>query len=204
MTQSTNTDRLNPLNRPNQELTEVLKKTPILPVLRVDNITHTQQQVEMLSEQGCTTIEITLRTPLGLKAIERLAKESHLRVGAGTATNYQQCIDAYRSGATFIVSPGVNQGILKAVKETQSPFLGGVSTLSEAMALYEQGYQMMKFFPAEANGGTHTLRAWYEPMPHLYFCPTGGINPYNYKEYLSLPNVICVGSSKPLELTAAE
>lgn len=190
----------NRLTQANEALLEQLREISVIPVLRVDNLDETLSQVKELTHYGCTHIEITLRTPLGLKAIATLSKDKSLIVGAGTVTNYEQCLQAYEHGAKFMVSPGVSQGILKGIRETNSPFLGGVGTLSEAMALYELGFPMMKFFPAEANGGVNTLKAWFEPMPQLKFCPTGGINKANYPHYLDLPNVVCVGSTKPLDL----
>ena len=191
---------MNNIAHANHLLEQQFAITPIIPVLKVDDLEQIKKQVQQLVEYGCINIEITLRTSLGLKAIEMLANEPNIHVGAGTVKNYQQCIDAYNSGAKFIVSPGVSTGILKGIEETQCAFLGGVATLSEAMQLHEFGCNFMKFFPAQASGGTSILKSWLEPMPHLKFCPTGGVNSGNYQDYLNLDNVVCVGSSKPLEL----
>ena len=75
------------------------------------------------------------------------------------------------------------------------PFLPGVQTVSEAMALSEQGFRLMKFFPADRAGGLGWLKAVAAPLASLRFCPTGGIGADAAPSYLGLPNVACVGGS---------
>jgi 2-dehydro-3-deoxyphosphogluconate aldolase/(4S)-4-hydroxy-2-oxoglutarate aldolase len=116
-------------------------------------------------------------------------------VGAGTVldrTQLQQAIDA---GASFGVSPGCTAALAQAVKDAGLPFLPGVQTVSEALALREQGFSLLKFFPADAAGGTGWLKAVAAPLAGLRFCPTGGVGIETAPAYLALANVACVGGS---------
>ncbi|WP_150121178.1 bifunctional 4-hydroxy-2-oxoglutarate aldolase/2-dehydro-3-deoxy-phosphogluconate aldolase, partial [Sulfitobacter sp. HI0076] len=102
---------------------------------------------------------------------------------------------AKRAGATFGVSPGATDALIAACEEEELPLLAGAATATEAMRLLERGYDMLKFFPAEASGGAPALKAIGAPLPQITFCPTGGVSPDNVESYLSLPNVLCAGGS---------
>ena len=67
--------------------------------------------------------------------------------------------------------------------------------MSEAMALMEQGFRVLKFFPADMSGGLGWLKAVAAPLAELRFCPTGGVNAETAPAYLALGNVACVGGS---------
>ena len=139
---------------------------------------------------------MTLRTPAGLPAIEHIAAEvPEIVVGAGTVTEPSQVGRAVDAGARYLVTPGCTDRLLDHVDAVGVPYLAGVSTVSEAMRLAERGANAMKFFPAEPSGGVPYLKAIAGPLPHLRFCPTGGIGPGNAASYLALPNVGCVGGS---------
>jgi 2-dehydro-3-deoxyphosphogluconate aldolase / (4S)-4-hydroxy-2-oxoglutarate aldolase len=141
-------------------------------------------------------IELTLRTPAALAAIEHIANEvPEIMVGAGTIVDTGQPKRALAAGAQFLVSPGSTPDLRAAMRDSGLPHLPAVATVSEAMALLEDGYTDMKFFPAEAAGGAPYLRAIHSPLPAARFCPTGGIAPTNVAEYLRTPNVGCVGGS---------
>jgi 2-dehydro-3-deoxyphosphogluconate aldolase/(4S)-4-hydroxy-2-oxoglutarate aldolase len=116
-------------------------------------------------------------------------------VGAGTVLDEAQLRQAMEAGARFGVSPGCTAALAKAVKASGLPFLPGVQTVSEALALREQGFRLLKFFPADAAGGTAWLKAVAAPLAGLRFCPTGGIGIETAPAYLALPNVACVGGS---------
>jgi 2-dehydro-3-deoxyphosphogluconate aldolase/(4S)-4-hydroxy-2-oxoglutarate aldolase len=149
-----------------------------------------------LVDGGLPIIELTLRTPAALAAIERIANEvPEIIVGAGTIVETGQPKHALAAGARFLVSPGSTPTLRAAMRDTGLPHLPGVATVSEVLALLEEGYTDMKFFPAEAAGGAAYLRAIHSPVPAARFCPTGGITPTNAAEYLKLPNVGCVGGS---------
>jgi 2-dehydro-3-deoxyphosphogluconate aldolase/(4S)-4-hydroxy-2-oxoglutarate aldolase len=149
-----------------------------------------------LVDAGLPAIELTLRTPAALEAIERIASEvPDAWVGAGTVMTARQADDALAAGAQFLVSPGATPRLLDALEDSDVPFLAGTATASEVMALLERGITTAKFFPAEASGGVPALRALAGPFPQMRFCPTGGIDAGNAPSYLALANVACVGGS---------
>jgi 2-dehydro-3-deoxyphosphogluconate aldolase/(4S)-4-hydroxy-2-oxoglutarate aldolase len=116
-------------------------------------------------------------------------------VGAGTLLTPKDVEAAVNAGAKFGVAPGATDRLLEACEEADLPLLAGVATASEVMRLYERGYSVQKFFPAEANGGAPALKAIGAPLPQVKFCPTGGVSLKNANDYLSLGNTLCVGGS---------
>jgi 2-dehydro-3-deoxyphosphogluconate aldolase / (4S)-4-hydroxy-2-oxoglutarate aldolase len=170
--------------------------SPVIPVVVVDDADQAVPLARALARGGVSVIELTLRTPAGLASIERVAAEvPEIVVGAGTVTTPVQADAAARAGARFLVTPGSPDTLLSAVLDTGLPLLAGASTLTEIMRLLERGLSAVKFFPAEASGGTAYLRAVAGPLPDVRFCPTGGISAANAGSYLELPNVACVGGS---------
>ena len=103
--------------------------------------------------------------------------------------------ESVAAGARFLVSPGWTDALVDAMRDSGVPFLPGVSTTSEVVALLERGVTEMKFFPAEAAGGTAYLKSLSSPLPRARFCPTGGITAASAPSYLALPNVGCVGGT---------
>lgn len=169
---------------------------PVVPVLVVEDAAQAVPLARALVAGGLRTVEVTLRTPAALDAIRAVAAEvPGAVVGAGTVVTAAQAGQAVAAGARFLVSPGWTGGLVEAMREARVPFLPGVSTVSEVVALLELGVREMKFFPAEAAGGTAYLRSLAGPLPQARFCPTGGIGPGNASAYLALPNVGCVGGS---------
>lgn len=175
---------------------EVLELSPVVPVVVLDDATQAVPLAKALVRGGIRTIEVTLRTPAALEAIERLVAEvPDIVVGAGTITEPGHAARAAKAGARYLVTPGCTERLLDAAENTGLPYLPGVSTASEAMVVAERGQPAMKFFPAEPSGGVPYLKALAGPLPELRFCPTGGITPDNAPNYLALPNVRCVGGS---------
>ena len=116
-------------------------------------------------------------------------------VGAGTLVTPEDVRAAKAAGATFGVSPGATDALIAACEAEDLPLLAGAATATEAMKLLERGYDMLKFFPAEASGGAPALKAIGAPLPQISFCPTGGVSLENAGSYLSLSNVVCAGGS---------
>lgn len=175
---------------------DVLDVAPVVPVVVVDDAAQAVPLARALLRGGIGVIEITLRTPAGLEAIEAVAQEvDDMVVGAGTVVTPRQASASAAAGAEFLVTPAAPPRLLDAVLETGLPLLAGAGTLTEMLTLAERGLEAMKFFPAEASGGTAYLKAVHGPCPHLRFCPTGGVSPENAATYLALPNVGCVGGS---------
>ena len=175
---------------------DLMDLAPVLPVVVVDDPEKAVPLARALVSGGLPGVEITLRTSGAMAAIERVAAEvPEAVVGAGTVTTPEKADAAARAGANFLVSPGCSPRLSAAMADTGLPFLPGVSTVSEAMALLEQGVHEMKFFPAEPAGGAAFLKALSSPLPQARFCPTGGITVDSAPAYLALPNVGCVGGS---------
>ncbi|WP_073951879.1 bifunctional 4-hydroxy-2-oxoglutarate aldolase/2-dehydro-3-deoxy-phosphogluconate aldolase [Streptomyces kebangsaanensis] len=177
-------------------MSSVLDLAPVVPVLVVEDAADAVPLVRALVAGGLPAVEVTLRTPAALDAVRAVAGEvPEAVVGAGTVVTPAQVADSLAAGARFLVSPGWTGVLLEAMRTSGVPFLPGVSTVSEVMALLERGVREMKFFPARAAGGAAYLKALYGPLPQARFCPTGGIGPDSAPEYLALPNVGCVGGS---------
>jgi len=156
---------------------------------------HARPLAEALVAGGLPALEVTLRTPAALEVIAEMAKVKGGVVGAGTLVTPDDVTRAIAAGAQFGVSPGATDSLLDACEAQGLPMLPGAATASEAMRLLARGYDMLKFFPAEASGGAPALKAIGAPLPQISFCPTGGVSPDNANSYLSLSNVVCAGGS---------
>jgi 2-dehydro-3-deoxyphosphogluconate aldolase / (4S)-4-hydroxy-2-oxoglutarate aldolase len=179
-----------------EPLLKILHSQPVIPVLKIDRLADAVPLARALAAGGLPAIEITLRTPDAIDAI-RLVREEvpESIVGAGTILTARQYEQAERAGATFIVSPGTTQELLDAAHASDVPLLPGAVTPSEIMAAMEEDYRLLKFFPAEQSGGIAYLKSIASPLADVRFCPTGGIGENNARDYLALPNVVCVGGS---------
>jgi len=174
----------------------LIARAPVIPVVVIDRIEDAVPLARALVAGGLPLIEVTVRTPVALEAIRLIAAEVEgAIVGAGTVTERAQIDAVIKAGATYIVTPGTTPDLAKALAEAPIPVLPGCATASEAMTLAALGFHVLKFFPAEPSGGAPFLKALGGPLPHLRFCPTGGIGPNNAHEYLALPNVVAVGGS---------
>ena len=184
---------------------DVLSRARVLPVLKIERSEQAAPLARALLAGGLTVLEVTLRTEAALEAIRRIATEvPEVVVGAGTVTRTRE-LDAVRdAGARFAVSPGFVPELARAARATDLPLLPGVMTPTEALAARDHGLDILKFFPAEAAGGMPMLKALRGPLPELTFCPTGGIGPANFRDYLALPNVVCVGGSWVAPQTAVQ
>jgi 2-dehydro-3-deoxyphosphogluconate aldolase/(4S)-4-hydroxy-2-oxoglutarate aldolase len=193
------------MSEKNARLLSVLRLQPVVPVLIIEDVASAVPLARALVAGGLKAIEITLRTPAALEAIHAVANEVEGAVaGAGTVLNVAQYEAAVQAGSQFIVSPGTTQELIDAAADSEIPLLPGAATASEVMGLREEGYEVLKFFPAEQAGGAAMLKSLSSPLAGTLFCPTGGISLANARDYLSLPNVICVGGSwvAPKELVA--
>ncbi|MEV5713323.1 bifunctional 4-hydroxy-2-oxoglutarate aldolase/2-dehydro-3-deoxy-phosphogluconate aldolase [Amycolatopsis mediterranei] len=175
---------------------DLLELSPVMPVVVIDDADDAVPTARALLAGGIGVIELTLRTPAALAAIERVAAEvPDIVIGAGTVVSPDQAKQAADAGAKFLVTPGCTDAVVDACFESGLPFLPGASTVSEAMRLAERGLSALKFFPAEASGGVAYLKSIAGPLPSLKFCPTGGITVASAPSYLALPNVGCIGGS---------
>ncbi len=175
---------------------DVMGDAPVIPVIVLNDVAHAVPMARALVAGGIRMLEVTLRTPVALQCIERIAKEVPEAVaGAGTVRTPAEAQAAARAGARFAVSPGFTNSVGQACRDHGLPLLPGVATGSEIMMASEAGFKELKFFPAMQAGGPAMLKAWSGPFFDVKFCPTGGVSVGNAKEFLSLPNVVCVGGS---------
>ena len=180
----------------NAALEAVLTAAPVVPVLTIEDAESAVPLARELVKGGLPAIEITLRTAAALDAVKAIAAEVEgAFAGVGTVLDAAQLKQAQAAGAIFAVSPGASPGLLDAAADSPVPLLPGAATASEAMALMERGYEILKFFPAGPAGGIAYLKALAAPLPEIRFCPTGGVSLQNAPDYLKLDNVICVGGS---------
>ena len=187
-------------------ISEAVHAAPVIPVIVIDDASIAFDLGSALVAGGLPVLEITLRTSAALDAIREMSAIKGAFVGAGTVLTESQASAAKQAGATFAVSPGATDMVLQGCMDQDLPVLPGAATASEAMRLLERGYVFQKFFPAEASGGAPALKSFASPLPQITFCPTGGVSPTNAMDYLSLPNVKCVGGSwvVPKDLEAAK
>lgn len=174
----------------------ILKAATVIPVLTVDRVEDAAPLGRALAEGGLRVVELTLRTPVALEAMQAMqAAAPQLIVGMGTVTGPEQARAAADAGAAFLVSPGLTPALTRAMNATGTPCLPGVATAGEAMAAVEAGFEALKFFPAEPAGGIAYLKALAGPLPDIMFCPTGGISRERAPDYLALKTVACCGGS---------
>ena len=175
---------------------DVVADAPVIPVIVIDDLQTAVPMAQALVAGGIRMLEITLRTPQALAAMEAIAKAvPEAVVGAGTARSPEDVRAAADAGARFVVSPGYTSSVGQACHDAGLALLPGVATGSEIMMAQADGWDVLKFFPAAAAGGAPLLKAWHGPFSEVRFCPTGGISMANAAEFLALPNVACVGGS---------
>jgi 2-dehydro-3-deoxyphosphogluconate aldolase / (4S)-4-hydroxy-2-oxoglutarate aldolase len=178
------------------ETADLLKISPVIPVLIIEHLETAVPLGRALVDGGLMVLEVTLRTPAALPALEMLRKAlPDALVGAGTLTRTGDVQAAVAAGAQFGVSPGLTPEIVEAARGQSLPLLPGVMTPTEVIMARNAGFRALKLFPAQQAGGISMLKALGSPFPDVTFCPTGGITRITAPEYLALPNVACVGGS---------
>ena len=174
----------------------IMRTGPVIPVIVIDHLQDAVPLARALVAGGIRVLEVTLRTPAALKAIEAIANEVEGAItGVGTITQPKDFDAALKAGALFGVSPGLTPELIAAARDSALPLLPGVMTPSDVIAARAAGFTELKLFPAQQAGGIGMLKALGGPFPDLRFCPTGGISAATAPELLALPNVACVGGS---------
>ncbi|MGB3457564.1 MAG: bifunctional 4-hydroxy-2-oxoglutarate aldolase/2-dehydro-3-deoxy-phosphogluconate aldolase [Litorimonas sp.] len=173
-----------------------LTRSKVVPVVALDVPEDAEPLARALMAGGIEVIELTLRTPRAFEVVEALkAAETGIVLGVGTVVDTAQVERCARIGVDFLVTPGTTPKLADAIAANGLSAVPGISTVGEAVAMLERGYETVKFFPAEAAGGVPTLKAIGGPLPQLSFMPTGGIGRDDVRRYLDLPSVRCVGGS---------
>tara|TARA_B100000575_G_scaffold226175_1_gene186784 strand:+ start:45 stop:680 length:636 start_codon:yes stop_codon:yes gene_type:complete len=183
-------------NNPHEMVESILSLGPVMPIIVLDDIKDALPLADAVLAGGLKTIEITLRTPAALRAIEVVASQRpEIHVGAGTVVSASLATASRDAGAAFAVSPGTTPAVVDGCSAVNLPLLPGASTISEIMTLHELGFTAMKFFPASSQGDAAFVKSLAGPLPQITICPTGGITAETAPDWLVLPNVRCVGGS---------
>jgi len=178
------------------QMEKMMRLAPVIPVITIPALDQAVPLARALVAGGLRVLEVTLRTSCALEAIAAIAREvPDAIVGAGTVITPRHLDDVARAGGKFCVSPGATLALIQTARDAQMQLLPGAVTASEVMNLLSWDINFMKFFPAEAAGGTAVLKSLAAPLGEARFCPTGGIKPSNARSYLQLPNVLCVGGT---------
>lgn len=180
---------------PMSDVYEQLRECRVIPVVKVPNVECAEGLGRALLRGGLSCVEVTFRSEAAAGAIEAMSAIPGLLVGAGTIRNVVQAELARAAGAKFVVSPSTQPEVVRHCVKVGLPMSPGVCTPSEVENALDAGAKVLKFFPAEAFGGTRTLKALGAVYPDIPFIPTGGINEGNLVEYLSLKNVLACGGS---------
>lgn len=185
---------------------DLMRSGPVIPVIVIDRIEDAVPLARALVAGGIRVLEVTLRTPVALQAVEAIARQVEgAVVGVGTITRPEDFGRAIAAGAVFGVSPGLTPELVAAARASALPLLPGVMTPSDVIAARAGGFTQLKLFPAQQAGGLGMLKALHGPFPEVTFCPTGGIDSGSASAFLALPNVACVGGSwlTPADAVAA-
>jgi 2-dehydro-3-deoxyphosphogluconate aldolase / (4S)-4-hydroxy-2-oxoglutarate aldolase len=178
------------------DILQLMRIGPVIPVIVIDRLEDAVPLARALVAGGLRVLELTLRTPVALRAVEAVAGEvEDAIVGVGTITRAADFEQAIAAGASFGVSPGLTPELIAAARDSALPLLPGAMTPSDVIAARSAGFDALKLFPARQAGGIGMLKALAGPFPEVRFCPTGGIGFDSAPEYLALPNVVCVGGS---------
>ncbi len=180
----------------NKKLADILRAGPIVPVITLERVEDAVPLARALVAGGLRLLEITLRTPAAVESAEAIIRDvPEAIVGIGTVLTPKDLERAQSLGARYALSPGATPDLLDAASRSEMPFIPGIATASELMAALAHGFATVKFFPAVVAGGVPALKALAGPFPQARFCPTGGIDEKNAREWLALSNVVAVGGS---------
>lgn len=185
---------------------EIVALAPVIPILTITDLAHAVPLARALSAGGLRVLEITLRGPVAIAAVEAVRKSvPEAIVGVGTLTRAVEFAAAARVGAQFGVAPGLTPELASAARGARFPLLPGVMTPTEVIATRNAGFDLLTLFPAQQAGGIGMLQALGTQFPDVQFCPSGGITRATAPDYLALPNVVCIGGSwmAPAGLLAA-
>jgi len=178
------------------ELEKRLISSPVVPLVQTNAPGTACDITRALAVGGLTVAEVVLRTPAALNCLESIAKTvPETIVGAGTVLTMEQCRDAINAGAKFIVSPGLDDNVVRTALDDGIPVFPGTATATEVQHALNLGLKTVKFFPAGLAGGTSMLKALASVYREMHFMPTGGISASNLEDYLRLSSVIACGGS---------
>jgi len=177
-------------------LAEVLQNAPVVPLVKADDPAVAVATSRALAAGGLTVVEVVFRTDRALECLQAVADEvPDMIAGAGTVLTAAQARQALDSGAKFIVSPGLDDGVVGVARDAGVPVFPGIATASELQKAYNMGLDVVKFFPASIAGGIPAIKALASVFRNVRFMPTGGVSAKNLAEFLTVPAVLACGGS---------
>ena len=177
-------------------ITELLTENSVVPLVQADDPTIAVKTSRALAGGGLKVVEVVFRTDRALECLQAVADEvPDMLAGAGTVLSAAQANAALDNGAKFIVSPGLDDGVVGVAKERGVPVYPGIMTPSEIQHAFNLGLDTVKFFPASIAGGVPALKALASVFRTMKFMPTGGVSPGNLGDYLAVPAVLACGGS---------
>ena len=177
-------------------LTERLNQAPVVPLIQADRPEVAAESARALLAGGLSVIEVVLRTDEAFACLRHvIASVPEAIVGAGTVLTADQAEAAIKAGAAFIVSPGLDEAVVRLAKEANLPVFPGIATATELQKAWNLGLDTVKFFPAGLAGGTAMIKALAAVFRGVRFMPTGGVSAGNLAEFLAVPSVIACGGS---------
>ena len=177
-------------------ITNELRKTKVVPLVRSDDPAVAIKISAALIEGGLSVLEVVLRTDEALKCLEAIVAEfPDAQVGAGTVLSAEQTKEVIARGASFVVSPGLDEASVHVAQGSRIPIFPGIATPTELQRAWSLGLRTVKVFPAGILGGPKMLKALAAVFRDVEFMPTGGVSASNLREYLAIPAVIACGGS---------
>lgn len=178
------------------EIRKKIMKLGVLPVIKINRVEDSIPLAKALIDGGLPAAEITFRTKCARNSISEIKKQyPYMLVAAGTIISSEQADEAVEAGADFLISPGINEDLVKYCQQKEYILIPGIASASEAQLAITMGLKIVKFFPAETSGGVKAIAALSAPFAQLEFMPTGGVNETNLEEYLKNPKIIGCGGS---------
>ena len=177
-------------------ITELLSNNPVVPLVQADDPIIAVKISHALAAGGLKVAEVVFRTDRALECLQAVANDvPEMIAGAGTVLSAEQAAAALDHGAQFIVSPGLDDGVVSVAKERGVPIYPGTMTPSEVQHAFNLGLDTVKFFPASIAGGIPALKALASVFRMMNFMPKGGVSPGNLADFLAVPAVLACGGS---------
>ncbi len=179
-----------------KSFSSLMAEQTLLPIIQANSVEEGLNIAKAMDAAGITLVEVVLRTQASLAVLSEIKKAlPKLIVGAGTILSEADYQAALAAGADFIITPASSDKLLTLLKQSPVPVLPGVASSADILLAREHGYSELKLFPAALSGGIPFLSAMSSIFQDIIFCPTGGINADNQKDYLNLSNVFAVGGT---------
>jgi 2-dehydro-3-deoxyphosphogluconate aldolase/(4S)-4-hydroxy-2-oxoglutarate aldolase len=165
------------------EFLTLLARERVSAILRTTDHRLAERVMDVAVTAGFRVIEFTLTTPGALELIAAFSQRAGIVVGAGTVLTTAEVDAALKAGARFIVSPVVDEAVIRATVEAGATAMPGAHTPTELLTAHRAGAALQKLFPAPA-GGPAWVRSVLGPMPFLRIVPTNGVDAANLASWL--------------------